>query len=160
MPNAGESANRQPFWSRVSRYGPLLVWMAFISFASSDEFSFDNTSRIVGPVLTWLFPGISDHSLAFAQFFTRKAAHFSEFGLLAILAGRAFRTATRPSLRRRWFAWSLLLIVVYAFLDEFHQRYVPSRTSSVFDSIIDIAGGLTLLFIYRVYHRCKGSQRG
>jgi VanZ family protein len=138
----------------------LLAWMAFISFASSDEFSFDNTSRIVGPVLTWLFPGISDHSLALAHFFARKAAHFSEYGLLAILAGRAFSTSTRLGLRNRWFAWSLLLIVVYAFLDEFHQRYVPSRSSSVFDSIIDIAGGLTLLFSYHVYNRCRGSQRG
>ena len=155
MPSARENASLHLFWSRVSRYGPLLVWMAFISYASSDEFSFANTSRIVGPLLRWLFPDTSDQHLAFAHFLTRKAAHFSEYALLAVLVGRAFSTSTRARLRNGWFTWSLLLIVIYAFVDEFHQRYVPSRTSSVYDSFIDIIGGLTLLLVYYVYKRQK-----
>ncbi len=156
MPSlAGESGSSHQLWSKVTRYGPLLIWMAFISYASSDEFSSLNTSRILGPLLSWLFPGISDQSLAFAHFLTRKAAHFSEYGLLALLAARAFRSSSRPSLKTGWFSWSLLLIVIYAFFDEFHQTFVPSRTGSIYDSFIDIIGGFTLLLVYRAYVRRK-----
>jgi VanZ family protein len=45
----------------------------------------------------------------------------------------------------------LLLVVIYALLDEFHQSFVPSRTASVYDSAIDIAGGLTVLLILKLY---------
>jgi VanZ family protein len=41
--------------------------------------------------------------------------------------------------------------VIYGLLDEFHQSFVPSRTASVYDSVIDIAGGLTVLLIFRFY---------
>jgi len=44
---------------------------------------------------------------------------------------------------------SLALIVVYALIDEYHQSFVPSRTASIFDSFIDIAGGLTALVIVK-----------
>ena len=35
-----------------------------------------------------------------------------------------------------------MLIVLHALLDEYHQSFVPSRTGSLYDSGIDIAGGL------------------
>jgi len=40
--------------------------------------------------------------------------------------------------------------VVYALLDEYHQSFVPSRTASVYDSLIDATGGMVaLLFVQR-----------
>ena len=135
-------------WSRrVWRYGPLLLWLAFISLASTREFSAANTSQIVRPVLLWLFPNISEAQLGTAHFLTRKAAHFSEYALLAFLARRAFITSTHAFVQRYWFQLALLLVVIYALLDEFHQSFVPSRTASIYDSAIDIAGGLTVLLI-------------
>jgi VanZ family protein len=56
-------------------------------------------------------------------------------------------------LRRRWFLVALLLIAVYALLDEYHQSFVPSRTGTIYDSLIDTAGGLTGLILIR---RFKG----
>lgn len=132
---------------RVWRYGPLLLWLAFISFASTREFSAANTSQIVRPVLLWLFPNISEAQLATVHFLTRKAAHFSEYAVLAFLARRAFITSTQAFIQRNWFQVALLLIVIYALLDEFHQSFVPSRTASIYDSAIDVAGGLTVLLI-------------
>jgi len=44
---------------------------------------------------------------------------------------------------------SLALIVTYALIDEYHQSFVPSRTASIYDSMIDMAGGLTALLIIR-----------
>jgi len=138
----------------LSRYLPLIVWLAFISFASSDSFSGENTSRIIGPLILWLFPNTSPETLAVVHLITRKLAHFSEYAILGFLAARAFRMSPRTAVRRRWFLISLILIVTYAALDEYHQSFVPTRTPSMWDSLIDMAGGLTALL---VVHRRKGA---
>jgi VanZ family protein len=41
--------------------------------------------------------------------------------------------------------------VVYALLDEYHQSFVPSRTGSVYDSLIDATGGLVALLFVRAW---------
>jgi VanZ family protein len=138
----------------LSRYLPLVVWLAFISFASSDSFSAGNTSRIIGPLILWLFPNTSPETLAVVHFITRKIAHFTEYAILAFLAARAFRMSPRTAIRSRWFLISLILVVTYALIDEYHQSFVPTRTASVWDSLIDMAGGLAALLIVR---RRKGA---
>jgi VanZ family protein len=128
----------------LSRYLPLVVWLAFIFFASTDNFSAANTSRIIGPLVLWLFPNTSAETLASIHFIVRKLAHFTEYAILGFVAARAFRASPR------WFLISAVLIVVYALLDEYHQSFVPSRTASIFDSFIDMAGGVSaLIFVSR-----------
>ncbi|HEX8888482.1 MAG TPA: VanZ family protein [Pyrinomonadaceae bacterium] len=146
-------------WSRIRRYAPLVVWMGFIFFASTGEFSADNTSRIIGPLLRWLFPGISEENLALAHFITRKVAHFLEYAILAWLAARSFMTSSKRTLRRHWFLLSLLLVVIYSLSDEYHQSFVPTRGASIYDSFIDMSGGLTALLLYlarKVRIKAKG----
>jgi len=145
-------------WSRVRRYGPLILWLAFIFFASTGEFSAENTSRIIRPLLLWLFPGISEERLALAHFLIRKAAHFTEYAILAFLAARAFSTSSKEMLRRRWFFISLAIVVLYALTDEYHKSFVPSRTSSIYDRLIDVSGGLTLLCLYALWRWRKAKQ--
>ena len=133
----------------LSRYLPLVAWLAFISYASTASFSASNTSRIIGPLVLWLFPNTSAETLATIQFFTRKIAHFTEYAILGFLAARAFRTSSHPAISRRWFWISAALIIVYALIDEYHQSFVPSRTASIFDSFIDMSGGLAALIFLR-----------
>ena len=135
---------------RLARYGPLIIWASLIFLASSSLMSASHTSAVIAPLLHWLFPHLSDATLAIAHFFIRKAAHFTEYAILALLAARAFRTSSRELLRQRWFWVSLLFVVVYALSDEYHQSFVPSRTASIYDSMIDSAGGLTALVWRRV----------
>ena len=134
---------------RLWRYGPLVLWLFFISFASTSEFSAANTSQIIRPILLWLFPNLSEARLTAIHFVTRKAGHFSEYAVLGFLARRAFITSSRGFLQRYWFPLGLLLVATYALLDEFHQSFVPSRTPSIYDSAIDVAGGLTVLLIFK-----------
>ncbi len=139
-----------PGWfRRVWRYGPLLAWLAFIFFASTDSFSASNTSRFVRPFLYWLMPGADEARIVFLHGAIRKAAHFSEYALMALLAARSFSTSSKAWLRQHWFWWAALLVVAYALFDEYHQSFVPTRTGSIYDSMIDTAGGLTLLVLYR-----------
>ena len=141
----------------LSRYLPLAAWLVFISFASSDSFNAGNTSRIIGPLVLWLFPNTTPETLAVVHVVTRKAAHFTEYAILAFLAARAFRSSPRPALANRWFIASLALVVAYSLLDEYHQSFVPSRTSSIYDSFIDMAGGLTALLLVWRRHKRRAS---
>ena len=131
----------------VSRYLPLIAWLVFISFASSDNFNAGNTSRIIGPLILWLFPNTSPETLEVVHYITRKIAHFTEYAILGFLAARAFRASPHPAIKQRWFLICVALVVVYALLDEYHQSFVPSRTASIFDSLIDMSGGLMALII-------------
>lgn len=144
---------------RLWRYGPLLLWIVFISVASTGGFSAANTSSILRPLLLWFFPDLTEPQLATVHFITRKAGHFSEYAVLAFLARRAFISSAKTFVRQYWFQLGLLLVVSYAFLDEFHQYFVPSRTGSMYDSFIDIAGGLTVLLIYKFRKRRDDLKR-
>ena len=140
---------------RVWRYGPLLLWMAFITFASTGEFSAANTSRILRPILLWLFPNLTPSEFAYTHYLIRKAAHFTEYAVFAFLAARALASSSRRVLRRGWFVISLLMVVSYALLDEYHQSLVAVRTASLYDSMIDISGGLTALLLYALWRKSK-----
>jgi len=140
----------------LSRYLPLIAWLAFISYASSASFSASNTSRIIGPLVLWLFPSTSAETLDTIHFITRKIAHFTEYAILGFLAARAFRTSSRPAIGERWFLICATLVVVYALMDEYHQSFVPSRTASIVDSLIDMAGGLTALLVVRKRTKVSG----
>ena len=133
---------------RFSRYLPLILWMALIAFASTGQFSAANTSRILGPFFLWLFPDISPERLVTLHSLARKGAHFAEYFLLGLLAARAFGSSGTKSIRKFWFRWAMLLVVVYALLDEYHQTFVPSRSASIYDCLIDIGGGLTAILVY------------
>ena len=120
-----------------------------MTYASTNVFSSSNTSRFVGPVLLWLFPHITLETLAATHLLIRKASHLGEYAVLGILAARAFKGSSQTVLQRHWFLAALLLIMIYALVDEYHQSFVPSRTGSIFDSLIDTTGGVAALIFLR-----------
>ena len=127
--------------------------MVLISIASSSEFSALNTSQLIRPLILWVFPNLSEERVAAIHFLTRKLAHFTEYAVLGTLSARAFASSANDFVQRHWFQAALFLILCYALLDEFHQSFVPSRTASIYDSAIDVAGGLTALLVLRVWHK-------
>ncbi len=142
-------------FNKISRYLPLALWLAFIFVASTGEFAASHTGVWIEKPLHWLFPSLSPHALAACHMFIRKAAHFTEYGILGWLSGRAFSTSPNDRVNRSWFFGAFLLVSLYAFSDEYHQSFVPSRTASVYDSLLDISGGLTVLIIYWLRRRRK-----
>ena len=138
---------------RLSRYGPLVLWAALIFIASTSLLSGSNTSTILRPAVLLLFPNTTEATLNLVQFFVRKAGHLTEYAIFALLAARAFRTSSHDGLRNHWFATSLLLVALYSLSDEFHQSFVPSRTPSIYDSMIDTFGGLIALAVIVVRKR-------
>ena len=145
---AGGEAAGAPSWrKRLWRYVPLAGWIGFIFFASTGAMSASNTSRIIGPLFRWLFPGITEAQLLLVHFTVRKSAHFTEYAILALLAARAFIPSTRQFLRRNSLVAALALVALVALLDEYNQSFNAARTGTIWDSMIDIAGGATALVI-------------
>jgi len=141
--------NREPtpHSGRVWRYLPLLFWMALIFLASTSELSASNTNLVLQPLLRWFFPHISDERISLVHVIVRKSGHFAEYAILGFLAGRAFISSGHRRLRQSWFLAALVLVCVYALSDEYHQSFVPSRTASIYDSLIDTVGGLAALVL-------------
>ena len=129
---------------------PVILWMTVIFLASSDALSSDHTSRIIGPLLHWLFPWMSDAVVGDIAFYIRKLAHLTEYGLLGLLLWRALRQPVRHD-PRPW-NWPLmgrtvLLAALYAGTDEFHQLFVPSREARIHDVVIDTCGATCALLV-------------
>ncbi len=144
--------------SRLWRYGPLVLWVGIIFFASTGNLSAPNTSRIIRPLLLWLIPDITEASLLQVHFFVRKAAHFTEYAILALLAARAFLSSPGAGLRRRWWLASLALVASCALLDEYHQSFVATRTGTIYDSLIDITGGACALLVVALWRARRGRR--
>ncbi|HJX97552.1 MAG TPA: VanZ family protein [Chthoniobacterales bacterium] len=127
---------------------PVLLWLVLIFIGSTDLMSAEHTSRIIGPILRWFNPDVSAETIARVQFFVRKIAHLTEYAVLAILIWRAFRRGSSWHLKMSiLFMLALFGCAIFAVTDEFHQSFVPSRTSSPADVMIDIFGavlGLTI----------------
>lgn len=123
----------------LRNWGPALAWAALISYFSTDLFSWEHTSRIIIPLLAWLFPSATPETLIAAHFYIRKSAHFWEFFALSLLVLRGIRAGSR-GWRWSWALMALAAAAAYAGLDELHQAFVPSRTGSIFDVMLDSSG--------------------
>lgn len=129
--------------------------MALIFTASSDQASSHRTSRIIAPVVRWLFPDWSETQVDLAVLVVRKVAHFVEYSVLAVLVWRAlWRPQPRDARPWDWrvATWTLAVVVAYAVSDEYHQTFVPNREGSPWDVLVDTVGGLCgLLGAWGVY---------
>ena len=143
---------------RLARYGLLVLWAVLIFIGSTDLLSAANTGGVLVRPVLWLFPHLSEGTLKTFQFVVRKAGHFAEYAIFALLAARAFRTSSRALVRNSWFWASLLLVILYSLSDEFHQSFYPSRTASIFDCMIDSLGGLTALVLLAYQNRSKNDR--
>ena len=114
---------------------PAILWMALIFIGSTDILSAEHTSRFLT-------------ALNAIQIAIRKLGHLTEYAILAALLWRALRSGTAATLKMPiLFGIVLIACAGFAASDEFHQSFVPSRTSSARDVMIDICGALIGLTI-------------
>ena len=151
---ASDTDALQPMKPFLKYWLPVLLWLGVIFIGSTDLMSAEHTSRIIGPILRWLNPDISNAAIAHVQFIVRKTAHLTEYAILALLLWRAFIRNTR--LRTKMsilfiLGWSLAIVAAAS--DEFHQSFVASRTASVRDVMIDAVGALFGLLIGSIFTR-------
>lgn len=138
---------------------PVVIWLGVIFFGSTDLMSAEHTSRIIEPFLRWLRPNISTEAIAQVQFFVRKAAHLTEYAILAMVLWRAIVRGTNAARGMAilyvnvWLAATLV-----GALDEYHQSFVPSRGAAWGDVLIDSGGAIFGLLIGSSWSRRSGRK--
>lgn len=130
-------------------WGPVVFWCLVI-------FAFSNRPT---PVVTEFYLG---------DFIVKKTAHLAEYAILYFLLFRAINNlrfkiqACPPTARDLRFKmisiknkidwkWGLILLILYALSDEYHQSFILGRTARVRDVFIDLTGGLLCLLMIRKY---------
>jgi len=135
--------------SRNINYRWILVvlWMSLIFILSHQDAT--RSSQLSGGLMTavmdalaGLFKGISIQPETL-HFILRKGAHFTAYLMLGLLAAYA----QEPKRRKEWL-WTLIICIVYAVSDEYHQTFIPGRSGELRDVLIDSAGSFTGLVIY------------
>jgi len=121
--------SRKPEITRqLWRWLPLLIWMGLIFWLSSQ------TRSEVPSFGVW-------------DLLVKKGAHFLGYGLLALLAYFAMAGERSGSVEKRPFLIALLITILYAMSDEWHQRFVPTRNGTAVDVLIDSLGGIAALAV-------------
>ena len=139
-----------------------MVWIGLISIESTDAFSAQNTGSMLYALLTRLFGEINRYEFEVFHFYLRKTGHVVGYGMLALLLLRGWRMTVGPL--RGWLNRMLLLswigTAVVASMDEWHQSFIPSRTGTVRDVILDsIAGFAFLLMAYLWLRRGERAEQ-
>lgn len=133
---------------RIFRYAPLILWIGVVLFASTGNASVSETSRFIRPLLNFLFPNAPEEILTIYHGYIRKSAHLTEYAILAFFAARAFANSSVNLLRRFWFVFAFAVVAFVACADEFNQSRNAARTGSIYDVLLDCAGGAAMILIF------------
>jgi VanZ family protein len=126
----------------LARWWPAIVWAGVIFALSTGEFSAEHTGHIILPILRFLFPHASAVALAEMHNVIRKCAHVAEYFVLGWLVLRGLRGRSRE-MNLRWALTAVIIVALYAVLDEWHQAFVPGRGGLELDDILlDTASGM------------------
>ena len=138
-----------------------ILWLIVIAIESSALLSASNTSRILYPLLHFLF-GMDWERFHYWHFYIRKAGHVVGYGILSILLFRAWR-ATLPAMSNvqwtpRWANIAILGTALVASLDEWHQSFIPSRTGTPRDVLLDTCAGIAAQILILLWATLRTSR--
>lgn len=132
----------------------LLLWMLVIFLFSSQPHSGEATKSIIENII----PNIKTNSLLdMINFIVRKSAHVTEYFILALLTISLLKEYTKKE--RTILLSSIIFCFIYAMTDEYHQSFVPGRSSLFRDVLIDTSGSLIALLGYYFYLKKFTTQK-
>lgn len=146
-----------------------VLWMGMIFLMSatagpeSDQQSgiiVDFLRIFLNPILDGMDASARETINAALPLLVRKTAHMTEYAVLAILCCRTIQDRIRErnmveESRSLRYETALIVSVLYACTDEFHQTFVAGRAGCVQDVLIDAAGACAGLAVWYLYERRK-----
>ncbi len=135
------------FW--ISAWLPVAIGIAAIVVESTKAFGSDHTSGPLRFIFQAIFGHVSDAHWEVIHHLIRKSGHFIGYGLIGLAWLRAWwMTLPRISLLV-CSGLALIGTALVASWDEWHQSYLPNRTSSPWDVLLDCSGGVVMqLLVY------------
>ncbi|MSU00233.1 VanZ family protein [Tissierella pigra] len=123
----------------------VIFWMALIFYLSSQPVQQSNglskkITKVVVDTIEKIVPK-AELNPKRVNHILRKNAHFFAYLLLGILVMSMLKIAKVHITKAVILA--LIICIIYAISDEFHQLFVPGRGAQIKDVIIDTAGAIT-----------------
>ncbi len=146
--------NKPTSLHRSFRLGAWLIWMGVMFYFSTKTWGGAETQSLLDRLLTLYLPSVrellSASELGHLNFVIRKLAHFTEYAVLTLLGywgwSKSLGYSSQQAIRI-----ALATSILFAISDEFHQLFVPGRTSLYTDVLIDCLGAsLSALAIRQV----------
>ena len=131
------------FW--ISAWLPVVVGAIIIAIESTERFGSDHTSGPLRILFQALFGQVSDAHWEMIHHYIRKSGHFIGYGLIGLAWLRAW-WMTMP--RAQFFtdaSMALFGTALIASCDEWHQSFLPNRTSSPWDVLLDCCGAIVMI---------------
>jgi len=148
---------------RILDWVPAGLGLLMIALESTSIMSSANTSQWLYPLWLRLFRTTSPAHWEQIHHLIRKMGHFAGYGMLGLAFFYSWRQTLHRMAVKHWTLWrrasvlAVLSALVVASLDEYHQNFLPSRTSSPVDVGIDLCGAiafqLALLLIIQWFAR-------
>lgn len=160
--SAGRSArygerNRARFWIRA--WSPVAVGITVISVESTVWLGADHTSGPLRRIYEMIFGAVNDPSWNVIHHYIRKTGHFIGYGFIDLAWLRAWWMSLP---RSRFFPDALMALAgtaAIAICDEWHQSFLPNRTSSLWDVLIDCSGAVVLCLLTYAIVRLTHPER-
>ncbi len=139
---------------RILSFGAMIAWMGVIFFLSSQDANRSSSlsGQVIDKVAEHTVEGYKDYTpsqkheyILARQHITRKAAHFTEYTVLGVLALLAFSTLPLSPWKNRLSAF--LTGSLYAVSDEVHQMFSSGRSCQWTDILLDSLGVLAGLLL-------------
>jgi VanZ family protein len=144
---------------KSSRLRPILDWVPaalsvlMIVLESTATMSANNTSEWLYPYWVRFFGPINTAHWAEVHHLIRKTGHFVGYGVVSTAFFYSWRQTLIRMAIKHWTLWrrasvlAVLSTLLIASLDEYHQSFLPSRTSSPIDVCIDLSGAIAAQFL-------------
>ena len=127
---------------------PAALSVLLIVLESTATMSANNTSRFLYPLWVRLFGPMTPEHWAEVHHLIRKTGHFVGYGMVSLTFFYSWRQTLYRMALRHWNLWrrasvaAVLCTLLIAILDEYHQSFLASRTSSPIDVCIDLSGAI------------------
>jgi VanZ family protein len=142
-----------PVVHRILDWMPAAFSVLMIALESTTTMSAENTSRFLYPLWVHLFGTPTPAHWEQIHHLIRKIGHFVGYGLVSLAFFYSWRQTLHRMAVKQWTLWrrasvlAVLCTLVVASLDEYHQSFLASRTSSPIDVGIDVCGAIAFQLV-------------
>jgi VanZ family protein len=143
----------------ISAWLPVVIGCAVIACESTVFFGADHTTGPLRYIWEWIFGHLADERWEFTHHLIRKTGHFIGYGLIGLAWLRAW-WMTRP--KAPFLQHALLALLGTALIassDEFHQTFLPNRTGTPWDVMLDCTGAVVLMSVTWLVLRIGAPRR-
>jgi VanZ family protein len=152
-------SNRHGLKYWLSAWVPVVLGVVVIMLESTEYMGAEYTSGPLRWLCEHLFGRFNDEVWNLVHHIIRKSGHFLGYGAIGLAWLRAW-WMTLPHSRFFQDAFLALLgTAVLASADEWHQSYLPDRTGTPWDVLLDCCGAITLQFVVYIFMRITRPKR-